>query len=273
MPSRLWYNYISKIFERGDFVQKILILFFSGAGATKRVAELMLQRLSQNYSVEMFSVESSDIPPIENYDALIIGTPTYHATPARAIMKYFDALPCLNKKIPTFIFNTRGAASLNTNRILSIKLNTKNIVTIMDRQYRSPGSDGALIAPFIKRFFEFEKNLEDKIARDCICFADLLSKVEFQEYIPKFNLWCIINAPNKLAGHVFTLRIRLHKNKCVKCCRCIDKCPHLAFSTDKDGYPSYSPKNCENCYRCIHHCPHTALSLCKRKTPKKLLRY
>jgi len=254
-------------------MKKIMVLYFSGVGATKRVVEIMCEKISQSCDVEMFSVEDKDIPNIGGYDALIVGTPTYHAAPARAIMQYFDNMPHLDRSIPAFVFNTRGLASLNTNRLLSKKLYTKNIMTVMDRQYRSPGSDGVLVAPFIKRFFEFEKGLEDKVGRDCEYFVGLLSKDGLQGYIPPFRLGSIINAPNKLAGHLITLKIRLHKNKCVKCGRCIGECPHSAFSVDGDGYPIYAPKNCENCYRCVHHCPQMALSLSKYRTPKKLLRY
>ena len=254
-------------------MKKIIILYFSGTGATKKVAELMREKISRSCGVEMFSVEDKDIPDIGGYDAIVIGTPTYHAAPARAITQYFDALPRLDKKAPAFVFNTRGMASLNTNRLLAKKLRRKNIITIMDRQYRSPASDGALIAPFIRRFFKFEKDIEHKVGRDCRRFIGLLDKGEWTGYIPRFSLGSIINAPNKLAGQLLAIKIHLHKDKCAKCGQCAKKCPHRAISADREGYPEYSSKNCENCYRCVHHCPHMALSLSKYRTPRRLLRY
>jgi Pyruvate/2-oxoacid:ferredoxin oxidoreductase delta subunit len=254
-------------------MKKILILYFSGAGATKKVAELIKEKLSQRSEADIFSVESKDVPNIDGYDALIIGTPTYHAAPAKVIMRYFLSLPRLDNSIPAFIFNTRGLASLNTNRILSKKLYAKNIITLLDREYRGPASDGALVAPFIKPFFEFEKNLKKKINRDCMLFMEKLDKNELQASIPKFRFGSIINAPNKLAGQYFTLKIHLHKTKCLKCKTCINECPHSAFSITNDGYPTINSKNCENCYRCIHHCPNKALSLSKRSPPQKTLHY
>jgi len=254
-------------------MKKVLILYFSGVGATKKVAELMCKKVSQSCHVDIFSMENTDIPSIDNYDALIIGTPTYHAAPAKIVMHYFESIPRQTKEIPAFVFNTRGVASFNTNRLLSKKMYPKNIVTFMDRQYRSPASDGVLFAPFIKRFFEFEKDFENKVNNDCADFIELLSRNEAQGYIPGFHFGSIVNAPNKLAGHLISLKIRVHKNKCVKCGKCIEKCPQSAFSADKDGFPQYAYKKCENCYRCIHHCQKTALSLCKRRTPKKILKY
>jgi len=252
-------------------VKKILILYFSGAGATKKVAQFMQGRLSHHCKADIFSVESKAIPSIHTYDAIIVGTPVYHAAPARLIVSYFSAMPRLNKKTPAFTFNTRGLCSLNTNRVLAKLLLGKNIITIMDRAYRSPASDGSILAPFIKRFFEFEKDLERKIDRDCARFLGLLKKDAPQGYIPRFQLGSIINAPNKVAGQLITLKINLHKDKCTKCGKCISLCPHKVISMDKDHYPLLASKGCENCYRCIHHCPSLALSLRKRKSPKKVL--
>jgi len=253
-------------------MKRILILYFSGVGATKRVAELMHAQLRQNCNVDMVSFESNNVLNISRYDAVIIGTPVYHGAPAKGAIKYWDAAPRLNRGIPAFIYNTRGLRSLNTNRILSKVLCRKNILTIMDREYRSPASDGTLVAPFIKRFFEYEFELEKTVDRDCVEFLDLLKKDEIQSYIPRFRFGSIVNAPNKLAGQLITLKIHLHKDKCVKCGLCIKQCPHTAFLTDNDGYPKFDSKNCENCYRCIHHCPKAALSLSKRRTPKRQLR-
>jgi len=254
-------------------MNKILILYFSGVGAAKKVADLMFTSLLQNSKTDIFSIESKDTPDIVEYDALIIGTPVYHAAPAKAVMTYWDKTPRLSKEIHAFVYSTHGLCSLNTNRILAKKLLEKNIYVIVDKAYRSPASDGSIIAPFIKRFFEFEKNIEKKVDNDCTNFLKLLNYNTPQRYIPKFSFGSIINAPNKAIGQLITLKIHLHQDKCMKCGHCIEQCHHNVFSKDKDGYPMFSTKGCENCYRCIHHCPKTALSLSKRKTPKKLLQY
>jgi ferredoxin len=252
-------------------MNKVLILYFSGVGATKKIAELIYFRLLQNCEVDIFSVENRNIPSINGYDALIIGMPVYHGAPPKVVMSYFDTITRLNNKIHSFVYNTRGTHSNNTNRILAKKLFPKNIEIVMDREYRSPASDGSIITPFVKRFFEFEKDIEEKVSYDCEIFLELLEMDKPKSYIPRFRFGSIINAPNKLAGQLITLKIHLHKDKCVKCGRCIEQCPHSAFSADKDRFPLFDTKNCENCYRCIHHCPNLALSLCKRRTLKKTL--
>ena len=254
-------------------MKKILILYFSGVGATKNIAERMFTRLSPDCETDIFSIENKDTRGMNEYDALIIGTPVYHGAPPKIVMRYFEMIPRLTKETPAFIFNTRGSGSFNTNRILARTLCRKNITTVIDREYRTPASDGTIIAPFIKRFFEFEKDIEKKIDSDCTEFLELLKNVELHGYMPRFRFASIVNAPNKLAGQLITLKIHLHKEKCTKCGHCMEQCPHSAIFTDKDGYPFYNSKDCENCYRGIHHCPQAALSLSKHRALKKLLRY
>ena len=254
-------------------MKKILILYFSGVGATKKIAEQMYARLSLDCSADIFSLETRDAPHMDNYDALVIGTPVYHGAPAKTVMHYFETLPRLSKALPVFIFSTHAFGSFNANRILSKKLYQKNMVTVIDRAYRAPASDGTIIAPFIKQFFEFEKGIKNKIDSDCLNFLELLKRADLQNYIPRFRFGSIVNAPNKLAGQLITLRIHLHKDKCTRCGSCIKQCPHSSFFADEDGYPFFNSGNCENCYRCIHHCPHAALSLSKHRSLRKLLRY
>jgi len=143
----------------------------------------------------------------------------------------------------------------------------------MDKEYRSPASDDSLIVPFVQRFFEFEKNLQDKINLDCTAFLKQLQEDAPQGHIPRFRFSSVINSPNKLAGQLTTFKIHLHRDKCNKCRKCIVNCPRNALDKDNSGYPVFIKKNCENCYRCIHHCPQMALSLSKRKAPNKVLKY
>ena len=57
---------------------KILVLYYSRTGATKKMAEAVAEgaKTVQNAEVELsYHVETETL---SNYDALIIGTPTYH---------------------------------------------------------------------------------------------------------------------------------------------------------------------------------------------------
>ena len=254
---------------------KILVLYFSGAGSTRKVAELIQDCLlhTKNCIVDLYSIENCAAINFITYDAFIIGTPVYHGAPSNIVNNYFNSLPPLSKKIPAFIFNTRALCSCNTNRLLAKQLLKKNIITIKDQDYRTPASDGALILPFIKRFFCFEKKIYAKIHLDCMDFLERLQTKQLYGYVPRFRFSSVINAPNKFMGQMITFKIFLHQDKCVKCGRCIKNCPHYAWERTKSGYPLFNSAKCENCYRCIHHCPANALSLSKYSTPQKLLSF
>jgi len=253
---------------------KILILYFSAVGATKKIAEMIASNLS-SHEVEIYSVEEKILKDFSAYDALIVGTPTHHTEPAKFLMNYIDDIPIQQLKIPTFVFNTKGLAACQTNRILAKKLLSKNLVTIYEADYVAPASDGSLLLPKMKRFFKFEKDVDAKVKGDCARFLELIS---FQEdkvvaKIPAFRFSTIINAPNKFGSRFVKMKIHLHQDACSKCNLCVKSCAYSAIAVSEDGYPVVSKAKCTNCYRCIHNCPVGALSLFKKKKHVRLLEY
>lgn len=253
-------------------MNNILIIYFSGSGATKTIAQKIKHILKNKSSlqlcnVDLYSVEKAIGLDINKYDALIIGTPVYHCSPCRMIMKYFDNIPIVKKTKPTFIFNTRGMYSCNTNRILAKTIAQKNLIVIKDKSYKSPASDAALILPFVKRFFKFDKNIDNILYKDCNDFIKRLKKKNHKGYIPRFRFYSILNAPNKFIGSMKKFKIYLNKKSCTKCKKCFNNCPHKVITLDDKGFPKINIAGCENCYRCIYHCPKKALSLNKKKAP------
>jgi Flavodoxin len=260
-------------------MKKILLMYFSGAGATKKVAEIIYEHIKHRVIIEMHEFENVENISLQQYDAFIFGTPVYHGSPCDKAMRYIESLSPLLERKPAYIYNTKGMCQCNTNRIWAKSMKQKNIFVLADNSYKTPASDGVLIIPFVKSLFSFEKGLEEKIIVDCKKFLECLEQKNWQGYIPSFQLSSILNAPNKMIGKRITFQIYLHKSKCVKCEKCIRRCPYNILEKDKEGYPIFIKVNkkngnrCENCYRCIHHCPSLALSLNRRKPIKKTLTY
>lgn len=252
-------------------MKKILIVYFSGVGATKTVAALIQNCILKTDQANLFSVENIAGIDLQAYDACVIGTPVYHGAPARKIYEFCKALPVQKRKIPAFLFHTKGAWACNTNRIMAKILQEKNVVTVLDRGYRAPASDGALLLPFVRRFYQYERDLPEHIASDVGKFIKMLYLCKSQGYLPAFRFASIWNAPNKFVGQHTTFHIHLLRERCIGCQKCIGACPHGALKKTQLGYPVFFSKYCENCYRCIHHCPQQALSLNRKRPPKKQL--
>lgn len=101
---------------------KILILYYSGVGNTKMTACNIAEVWKNTHEVTVVSIEH--IPEnlhIAAFEALVIGFPTIHASPAKPALDFIKHLPPLTKPVPTFLFTTCGLYSANTLRIFALK--------------------------------------------------------------------------------------------------------------------------------------------------------
>ncbi len=249
-------------------MKPLLIIYFSGVGNTKTVAESIKGYAESKISTEIYSIENLPINfTIDNYSSIILGTPTYHSEPAKPLIDFLETITP-NRKIPAFIFTTCGLYSENCLRILAKECLKHKIIAIHTTSYRCSATDGMLLAPFMSCWFKNEKNLQTKIKRDFSAFIIKL-KSNPKEDIPKSKWYVLLNYPNKILGKSTTFPIHIHKEKCMKCGKCQKNCPTDAI-TVIDGYPVINKTKCMNCYRCIHHCPTLALSLSMKRTVKRV---
>lgn len=250
---------------------KILMVYHSGVGNTKLIAEMLHLRLQKEYEIEMYTVEEiGNQNSYIDYDGYIIGFPTYHTHPSISITKFINKIESQKNSKPAYIFTTCGWYSANTLRIFAKMCIAKNIMPVLSRSYRCTATDGVLLAPYIKSFWTFEKRLDKKIEKDVERIKDTFT-LNPRAKLPRFSLISILNYPNKKLGQAMTFNIYLHNDCCIKCGKCIKNCNANALVASKDNYPIFIKSKCEKCYRCIHHCPSNALSLSKNKVPKKLL--
>ncbi len=248
-------------------MKPFLIIYFSGVGNTKAVAE-HIKNYADKISADIYSVEK--LPEnfsIENYSAVILGTPTYHAEPAPQLIKFLDTINS-SRRIPAFIFTTCGLYSENCLRVLAKECIKHKIIPIHSASYRCSATDGILLAPFMECWFKNEKDLPSKIKTDFSTFICRL-KSHSKADIPKSKWYTLLNYPNKMLGKHTTFPIYLHKHKCINCGKCQRNCPQNAI-TATDNYPVINKEKCMNCYRCIHHCPELALSLSEKRTTEKV---
>lgn len=257
----------------GASILKILVLYYSGVGNTKMVATKIFEILNDFHEITVISIEKlpKDIN-ITIYDALVIGFPTIHSSPAKPIMDFIEQIKHLQKPVPAFLFTTCGLYPANSLRIFAQKCVKKNITPILSKSYRCSAADGTLIAPFMNIWFRHEKRLDEKIQNNVRDFVKLQNQ-PLVARIPRFKLYSILNYPNKFFGQRFCPKIYLHIENCVSCGKCIKDCPTKSIDNDDEGYPFIKNESCIHCYRCIHHCAGKALSLSKKRPPLKTLYY
>jgi len=70
---------------------KILISYFSSTGNTKKMAELIASGAEKGGGeVAVKSIAETSAAELLDYDAIIIGSPTYYGAPAAEVRKLFD---------------------------------------------------------------------------------------------------------------------------------------------------------------------------------------
>jgi ferredoxin len=209
---------------------------------------------------------------LNEFDNFIIGFPTYHSSPSQSILSFITSMEPLSNEKPVYLFTTCGLYSANTLRIFSKECIKKKFIPVLHRSFRCPATDGTLLTPNIKLWFEFEKDINSLIEREVQKIFHAFSHDQHKIQIPRFKLYSIINFPNKLAGnYLYKPSIYLHSSRCTKCGKCKKDCPNHCFVSNKEEFPTYEKDNCEHCYRCIHHCQSKALSLNKKKIVRRQL--
>ena len=70
---------------------KMLIAYYSATGNTKRMAEVVAEGAEKGgATVTLKSVEQTTAGELPEYDAIVIGSPTYYGAPAAPVRKLFD---------------------------------------------------------------------------------------------------------------------------------------------------------------------------------------
>lgn len=251
---------------------KTAILYHSGVGSTRLLAEALEQRWRHSLAPRLLNVqELGEVGFLAEYDNLVFGFPCYHAAPSPTMRRFVERLPIFASPKRAFVFTSCGLYSGNALRGFAKLCRAHNIVVVHSAAYRCPASDGILLKPDSRRMASFGKRIQDKLAKDAALAEQVFAAPQPVGKIPAFRLSSILNAPNKLIGGAITRRIHLIEARCVKCGRCAKLCPYKRLDYSWDSYPVHKKQGCENCYRCVHVCPRQALTIQKNKPPQRQL--
>ena len=266
--------------------KRILIVYHTGAGSTRTICIALKARLSSDFIVDLQSIFEYDKKPLDSFDFLIFGFPTYHCSPSKSMMEFVKNLQPLGVARNGLVLTTYGLYPGNSIRMLIKELSAKRILTIGYSSIRGPASDGVLMLPkWISFMFKYEKSTCSKIrymeqiVRNAINNGGLIGSK-----IPSWKWYTPLNYPNNYFGRriysKYRKRISVDYKKCIKCGLCISNCGRGCWRDVKDkchitgesgSVPVYDSEHCEFCMKCIHNCPAKAISFNKRMVERPRL--
>ncbi len=244
--------------------KKVLLAFYSGAGSTKTIAEVLLIKLQKiNHEIDLLDIDvGTDVNILNEYDFIIFGTPTYHCYPPKTVSEFISKIKYQTNIKHIYLFATYGLYVGNNLRMIAKEFLNKNIQTVGFTGFKSPASDATLLFPtFIKMMYHYKSSIKNEITGTVNEIDRLLKSNTFKTKIPFYKWYAPLDwLPNKF----YTAR-KFHKDYKPNIKVIIDRwdgkeidCPRNCWEIINNK-PKYNPDNCEFCLRCIHRTQNKAV--------------
>jgi len=238
---------------------KVLIASFTQTGSTKKVADLIAKGLkTSDWEITHFNISGSDIPDLDTYDIVGIGSPTYFYRPPFIVMDFVNNLEGLSNK-SSFVFVTHGTHTGNCGNWIRKTLIRKGTRDL--GYFHSFGRDYWL--GYIKRGILFSP---DSPSNEELASAEEFGKVlisrsddqnlpleSFDPSTPAMYGIERMLLARPFAKLMYSKTYRASK-ECDNCGICIEKCPINNIS----GKPKWH-SNCMLCATCELVCPKDAV--------------
>jgi len=257
--------------------KKILIAYHSGSGSTRVICEVLKEKLTTDFNVELHNIYEFDKALLSTFDFIIIGFPTYHCKPSESIIEFVESLSPLKAAKNAIVLSTYGLYSGNSTRILVRELLKKNIITVNHLGIRGPASDGVLMMPpWISFMFNYERFSLTKIKYTVDIVKKFIQIIPLQENvkIPLYKWYVPLNNIARFFGERsyenLKMCISADPDICSNCGLCIRNCGRKCWTSNGSenavehksstkGPPSFNHQNCEFCLKCVHNCPVRAI--------------
>ncbi len=263
---------------------KVLIIVFSPAGSTLKIAEGFQKKLiAEKHQVQLVNItgnkslfSGSGIKDalsaiVKDHDVICIGSPVYEKHLEFYIRKIFKSLPKPDSKwgkfaIPFVTYGgiSSGMALLEADKlfkksgrqvIAAMKIETVHIITKRLKTKVNEGMPGKEALPVIdelvKRITAVEKNNGARLSN----FASELNYHTFKEKALSF-------AMNEMILHKYKYpAFTVDYAKCNKCLNCVKKCSIQRIDID-NGSPKMdrTKPDCIHCFACVNSCPVDAIT-------------
>jgi ferredoxin/flavodoxin len=245
------------------------ILYFSGSGGTRLVAQLLGELLSDRLEARVASIEEPGArETAADSDLLVLLYPTYYLKPAPSMAEFAATLGPFDPPKPAYLLTTCELYTENSIRRLALALQRRGVAFAGSAVVHAPGSDVTLALPsgLVPWWYRFERGLPGKLraAADEIAAAasaeGAISRVPGPKWYTPFTQLVQVLFLNRFDA--FRGRVRILEDRCTACGACADMCRRGAWSMAPKG-PVHDKDRCELCGRCMHRCPGGAIVLLK----------
>ena len=272
------------------------ILYFSGAGGTKLIAELLGRLLTPRIGreCEVFSIEEKGAAEAAaRAGFLVLCYPTYFLKPAPAMRDFIMGLPASGEGRKVVLVTSYELYTGNSNRFAAGPLRDRGFALAGAYELRAPGTDVTCVAPdwACGWLYRFERRFPAKIVKIAQRVAALvdsplvdspladspsgefppadsphgeLSPAEARIPLPKwYTPLAWLFQVLFLDGFIhWKDRMKVLEERCSACDLCVRECHSGSWSRTGAGL-EHRGETCDLCLRCVHHCPGRAIVLKK----------
>ncbi|MDE6029037.1 MAG: EFR1 family ferrodoxin [Clostridiales bacterium] len=243
---------------------KILLIYFSGTGNTKRVTDLYKTAFEANSAeVDVAEIPLDTQPPnADDYDMIGLGYPIHGFNAPKLLLDVCKKLPKRNVKTDgykkAFIFKSSGEP-VRMSDASSLKMRK-----ILKRRGYAVNNEYQYVMPYniIFRHTDAEVYKMWTTAQKLVP-ADVAEILQDKPRLPKkpflggFVAWIL--RCEYWGAHIIGKTFKAKKD-CVKCGKCVKLCPMGNIHTNKKGKIKFGGK-CMICMRCVQACPKAAINM------------
>jgi NAD-dependent dihydropyrimidine dehydrogenase PreA subunit len=239
---------------------KAVLCYYSGTGNTELACRHVAGRLGAG--LELFDVLAGGDLPAGEFDAFGFASPTDFWGLPSAFEAFIERLPRQEGK-PAFVFNTYGALSGQTLRILGEAVSARGFEVVAGHSLRMPenyppmiargmGARGAPSAKGLRAFDAFVSEAARRLEAGRRGGVGLPRIGFLNGIIPR--------TPRTKARDDMGEKF-VDASSCTECGLCARSCPYGAIRLDPK--PVFDMDSCRGCWRCYNLCPSRSIRTAK----------
>ena len=239
---------------------KVLILYFSGTGNTKYVANLIHDEMkSMGFQTEIHSIEDEFTIAADSYDLLVLGSPKYYEYPPFYFMEYLKKnLPNCREMIPTMMFCTQVSPLTTDFKGIEKMLRRKNHKLMVEKSVPIANNMVIFSAFPPTDLKKLQANIENLQSQMKPLLSEFSNGTVIHER-PKWILAVVEQLVARICTGLFPVFAMKYSasSQCTGCGLCAKMCPEKNIKL-QDERPVFGRK-CLFCMRCINQCPENAI--------------